>query len=184
MDVKGHPQRPLHRSQLPLSRLVATFIAHTREEEPRLLRYLDVLDDEGRTELAGVLGRFDRKGRGELDAQQRLLARRVLLRLHRPTGRSLALTNRALDYLDLDCNALIDDAELELCVEILELFAHADSDNDTLSERELEMMYAVLRSVDSNDNGVLDPHERARLRQGLEHPAALLAEHLGEASKG
>ncbi len=175
MDIKGHPKRPLQRDQLPLARLVDTFFAATREEDPKLLRYLDDLDEHGRNELAGVLGRFDRKGRGELDAQQRLLARRIVGRLHRPTHHSLTLTNRVLDYLDLDTNALIDDAELELCVEILELFAHAESDNNTLSEHELELLHQVLRDVDTNNNGVLDPNERARLRRWLEKPAELFA---------
>jgi hypothetical protein len=176
MDVKGHPKRPLERGSLPIEGLVESFLAATREEEPQLASYLDDLNEEGRRLLAGVLGRFDQKGRGELDARQRLLARRVLNRLHRPTREILALTNRALDYLDLNRNALLEDDELELCVEIMELFARADSANDTLSEHELEMCYAVLRYIDSNDNGVLDPNERDRLRKGLVDPQAFLAE--------
>lgn len=176
MDVKGHPKRPLERESLPIASLVDTFLAKTAEEEPALHGYLEQLDDEGRRLLAGVLGRFDRKGRGELDPSQRLLARRILNRLRRPTREVLALTNRVLDYLDLNRNALLEDSELELVVEIMELFAGADTSNDTLSELELEMLYAVLRYIDTNDNGVIDANEKARLRQGLGDPVAFLGE--------
>jgi len=176
MDVKGHPKKPLERDSLPTASLVDSFLAATAEEEPDLHGYLAKLDDEGRLLLAGVLGRFDQKGRGELDAAQRLLARRVLGRLRRPSRPILALANRVLDYLDLNRNALLEESELELAVEIMELFAGIETPNDTLSERELEMLYAVLRHVDTNDNGVIDAHEKERLRRGLEDPAAFLAE--------
>jgi hypothetical protein len=176
MDVKGHPKRPLEREALPIEQLAESFLAQTREEQPALHGYLAELDEEGRRLLAGVLGRFDTKGRGELDAQGRLLARRILGRLHRPSGASLKLTNRVLDYLDLNRNALLEEGELELCIEIMELFARVDSSNDTLSEFELEELYAVLRHIDTNDNGVLDPNEKARLRQGLDDPESFLAE--------
>ena len=176
MDVKGHPKRPLERTSLPIASLVDTFLAETSEEDPSLHGYLTKLDEEGRRLLAGVLGRFDQKGRGELDPSQRLLARRVLTRLRRPTRDILALTNRVLDYLDLNRNALLEESELELTIEIMELFSKIETANNTLSERELQMLYAVLRHIDTNDNGVIDSHEKERLRQGLDDPAAFLAE--------
>jgi len=176
MDIKGHPKKPLERDELPLAALVEAFRAQTREEDPGLAKYLDDLDAAGQQELGGVLGRFDQHGRGELEPGQRLLARRILGRLHRPGTASLEITNRILDYLDLNRNALIEENELELGVEVFELFARADSDNDTLSELELKMLYAVLRHIDTNDNGALDANERDRLRQGLDNAEAFLAQ--------
>ncbi len=172
MDSQGHPKRPLERQSLPLDSLVESFLEETKEESPTLVKYLDALDPAGRVELGGVLGRFDFQRRGKLDAQQRLMARRVLGRLHRPTGDGLVLTNRILDYLDLNHNALLEADEVAFCVEIFEMFARADSDNDTVSEIELEMLYAVLRHIDTNDNHVLDAHERQQLHDGLQNPRA------------
>jgi len=180
MDVKGHPKKPLERASLPMASLVGSFLAETAQEDPTLHGYLDKLDDEGRRLLAGVLGRFDQKGRGELDASQRLLARRVLTRLRRPDRAILSLTNRVLDYLDLNRNALLEENELELTIEIMELFSRVETQNDTLSERELEMLYAVLRHIDTNDNGVIDAHEKVRLRDGLDDPVGFLAQQLAQ----
>jgi hypothetical protein len=174
MHVKGHPKKPISREDLPLGRLVDSFLEQTREEDEKLFKYLDDLDDDGKNQLGGVLGRFDQKGKGQLEPSQRLLARRVLVKLHRPTQRSLVLTNKILDYLDLDRNALIDDAELALCTEILELFSTADSVNDTLSEFELDILYAVLRYLDINDNGCLDSGQKMKLRDGLRDPVVFL----------
>jgi hypothetical protein len=176
MDHKGHPKKPLERNSLPIERLVEDFCEFTEEEDPQLVKKLRRLKTSGRTELAGILGRFDFKGQGALDTTQRLLARRVLLRLHRFTDESLVLTNKILDYLDLNQDAVLDEDELNLCVEILELFAHADSDNETLSEIELKMLYGMLRHLDSNNNKRIDPNEKARLRAGLEDPKRFLAE--------
>ena len=177
MDHRGHPQKPLRREDLPLGGLARTFIEASAEEDPTLAKQLAALDAQGLHELGGVLGRLDNRGAGELSPTERLFARRVLSRLHRPNHDSLVLTNRVLDYLDLNLSAILEEDELELCVEIIELFAHADSDNDTLSHRELEMLYAVLRHLDQDGNGRLDPDERAALRRGLAKPAAFLAEH-------
>lgn len=174
MDAQGHPKRPLERKSLPLDSLVDEFLTETRQESPTLAKYLDQLDGHGRVELGGVLGRFDLHRRGKLDAQERLMARRVLGRLHRPASSGLALTNRVLDYLDLNHNALLEPDEVSFCVEIFEMFAHADSDNDTLSEFELELLYAVLRHVDRSDNHVLDPNEKMELHEALSNPRAFL----------
>ena len=160
---------------MPLDSLVREFITASTEEAPSLAKGLDKLDEDGKRELAGILGRFDFRGQGKLDAQQRLFARRVLGRLHRLTTTSLTLTNQILDYLDLNSNALLEPNEVEFAVEILEMFAKADSINDTLSERELRMLYAVLRHLDSNDNRVLDKHEVKQLHDALEAPSAFLA---------
>jgi hypothetical protein len=175
MDQRGHPKNPLHREQLHLEQLATRFLEASAEEEPHLAKSLGSLNADGMRELGGILGRLDVRGKGELDATERLLARRVLVRLHKPSVEMLVLTNKVLDYLDLDANALIDEEELELCVRIIELFTHADGDNDTLSHRELEMLYAVLRHLDTNGNGQLDPNERLALHAGLAKPAEFLA---------
>jgi len=174
MDAQGHPKRPLERKSLPLDSLVENFLAETKEESPSLAKYLDALDAQGRVELGGVLGRFDFHRRGKLDPQERLMARRILGRLHRPSNDGLVLTNRVLDYLDLNHNALLEADEVSFCIEIFEMFARADSDNDTVSEFELELLYAVLRHIDQNDNHVLDTHERQQLHDALENPRAFL----------
>jgi hypothetical protein len=176
MNHRGHPKRPIRRADLPLDGLSAAFIAASAEEAPDLAKQLGALKDDGMRELGGVLGRLDMRGKGELDAHERLLARRVLTRLQRPGLDSLAMVNKILDYLDLDMSALIEEDELELCVQIIELFCRADSDNDTLSLKELEMLYAVLRYLDRDGNGQLDPVERVALHQGLGNPEAFLAE--------
>jgi hypothetical protein len=174
VDHRGHPKKPLERVKLNLEQLVAGFLEATGEEDPALHKVLSELETGGRTELAGVLGRFDTKGQVGLSAPDRLLARRLVGRLQRPNDESLTLVNQILDYLDLNQDALIDERELDLAVEIFELFARAHSDNDTLSLIELEMLYAVLRHLDMNDNGKLDSNERARLREGLDDPAVFL----------
>ena len=177
MDHRGHPKNPKRRADLPLDRIAAGFIAASADEAPDLAKQLGALNADGMRELGGVLGRLDARAKGELDAHERLLARRVLSRLHKPGAESLALTNKVLDYLDLNMSALIEEDELELCVQIIELFCRAESDNDTLTTRELQMLYAVLRHLDKDGNGQLDPLERVALHQGLGDPEAFLAEH-------
>lgn len=175
MKQQGHPQRPLQRDSLPLESLVTDFLAHTQEEDRRLAAYLEDLDPAGRRELGGILGRFDMQGRGYLEPQQRLFARRVLSRLQRPDKDMLRLLNQVLDYLDLNHNALLEEDEADLCVQICELFARAVSDNETLTELELKMLYAVLRHLDSNDNRRLDAHERQQLHDALGDPEVFWA---------
>ncbi|MCP4606007.1 MAG: hypothetical protein GY847_36755 [Proteobacteria bacterium] len=176
MDHRGHIKKPQKRSNLPVDSLVESFLAETREEDSALFKQLESLDGHGQTELAGILGRFDLRKKGELDAGQRLLARRVLVRLRRHSDECLILTNKILDYLDLNNNAIIEEGELDLGVDLIELFAHADSDNDTLSHIELKMLYAVLRHIDRNDNGKLDPHEKEQLQKALKEPKNFLAD--------
>ena len=174
MDAKGHPKRPLERACLPLESLVDAFLADSQEESPSLAKYLGALDHRGRVELGGVLGRFDFHRRGSLDAEQRLMARRVLGLLQRPNADMLVLLNRVLDYLDMNNNALIEPDEADLCIEILESFAHADSANDTVSEYELELLYASIRLIDRDSNHSLDPYERRELHEALKDPKAFL----------
>jgi hypothetical protein len=157
--------------------IVTAFLEHAREEEPTSASYLDDLDDDGQRELAGVIGRFDTRHKGRLDVHQRMFTYRILSRLHRPSAISLTWTNKILDYLDLNANALIEESELDLALEIFSLFASAESDNDTLSERELEMLYAVLRFIDDNDTRFLEPHEIITLRRGLDDPKGFMAYH-------
>jgi hypothetical protein len=162
------------RNDLASSTLVEKFLEACREEDPALAKSVGALDEHGRVELGGVLGRFERGGRGELSAQERLFARRVLGKLRHVDVDSLSQTNKVLDYLDLNANASIDEEELSICSEIFELFAHADSDNDTLSEKELDMLYAVLRHIDADDSKRFERHERQALRDGLRDPRMFL----------
>src|SRR5690606_34270878 len=162
------------RPDLNIEGYVTEFRNHCATEAPQIAEFIDTLDNHGRREMGGILGRFDLNGNGKLDAQQRLFASRVLDRLHRPTTSSLELTNKILDYLDLNANAVLEEKELDLAVEILEIFAGAESDNATLSERELGMLYAVLRHIDSDDNHQLDPGERRELREALNDPKGFI----------
>jgi len=177
MNHRGHPKKPIPRTQLPLERIAAGFLRESVEEAPDLVRQLGTLNELGMRELGGVLGRFDSRGRGELDARERLLARRVLGRLHKPGVDSLVLTNKVLDYLDLDMSALIEEDELELCVEIIERFCCAGGTGNRLTSREIEILYAVLRHLDKDGNGQLDAMERQALRKGLGSPQSFMEEH-------
>jgi len=174
MNHRGHPKKPVERESLPLSQLVQNFLAQTQEEAPALFKKLGDLDLDAKNQLGGILGRFDLKKKGELDARQRLLVRRIITRLHKPTEECFILTNKILDYLDLNLDAVIDEKELALGVEILELFATAESDNDTLSLFELEMLYSVLRHLDKDSSGHLEQFEKDVLQQGLKNPSAFL----------
>jgi hypothetical protein len=150
--------------------LVTSFLKQAEVEDDRLSSELSKLDDEGQTNLAGVLGRFNPKGRETLGTEERMLAYRVLKRLKRADTQSLVITNRILDYLDLNANAVLEADELEICLKILEAFAKAESDNETLSRRELKMLYATLRYLDDNDSHVLDGDARYKLLDALDDP--------------
>lgn len=158
--------------------LVDNFLASATEEEPRIVKYLAELDDAGRRNLAGVLGRFVNGNSKDMKPEERLPAYRILGRIRKPTGAALVLVNQILDYLDFNTNAHMDADELETTLKIFELFAHAESDNETLSERELQMLYAVLRHLDADDSHKLEKHERDELAKGLSHPEQFLAEQL------
>lgn len=160
MHTRVHSRR-----DLALEPLVDRFLESTREEDPRLFKLLSALDREGIHNLAGVLGRFDREDAGELDAERRLLARRVLLRIKRPTTAVLARLNRVLDYVDLNGNALIEHRELQLFLDLCRMFERAESANDTLTAHELALMYAFLRATDRDHDGHLSPEERRNVRE-------------------
>ncbi|KAA0254405.1 hypothetical protein FBQ97_10650 [Acidobacteria bacterium ACD] len=159
------------RADLLLAPLVDAFLTHTDEEDPKLARELRKLDAEGRNNLGGILGRFDERRTAALDATERLLARRVLLRLRRPTTQSFVLTNKILDYLDLNADSLLSEKEVALCVEIFERCSALGAAKGTLSERELKRVYSILRHLDADDDHALNARERAVLRQALEDPA-------------
>ncbi|MCU0292202.1 MAG: hypothetical protein MUF10_09485 [Thermoanaerobaculaceae bacterium] len=144
---------------------VEAFLDATREEDPGLARSLGALDEKGQLELAGVLGRFD--GRGLAPAQQRLMARRFLGRLRKPTGHGLVIANRVLDYLDRDGDARLNDHEASVGLELLDIFARVESDNHSLSERELELLEGAVRFFDRDSNRVLDEGELQRLRAAI-----------------
>jgi hypothetical protein len=55
------------------------------------------------------------------------------------------------------------------------MFCKADSVNNTLSARELEMLHAVLTSRDPTGRGTLDQAARLELRDALWDPDAFLA---------
>jgi hypothetical protein len=150
--------------------LVTSFLEQAEEEDERLSSKLSKLDDEGRTNLAGVLGRFNAKGHKTLGTEERMLAYRVLTRLKYADTQSLVITNRILDYLDLNANAVLEADEMDICLKILEAFAKAESDNETLSRRELKMLYAALRYLDDNNSHVLDGDARYKLLDALDDP--------------
>jgi len=158
-----------------LDRLVDDFLEHTQGEDARLHKALAKLGD-GKASLARVLERFDYDHSGSLDAGQRELARRVLTKVARPSAKGFDLLVGALDYLDVNTNQRLEHAELTLAVEILELFCKAESVNDTLSTKELEMLHAVLRRLDPAGKGTLDEAARTKLRDALWDPDAFLAE--------
>jgi len=153
-----------------MSDIVEQFVEATREEDKNLASHLSSLDEAGKKQLAGVLHRFDQGKNGNLGASERLLARRVLLKLRKPDTEVLTQTNKVLDYLDLNADATLDKNEVALAVEVLEMFAQVDSDNDTLNLRELELLYAVLRNLDADDSKKLERPERDKLRAALENP--------------
>lgn len=159
-----------------MSNLVHSFLDHTRQEDARLASNLEKLGPDGDALLAGVLGRFDRDGSGSLGARERLDARRVLnfVRLH--STETLAELNKILDYLDLNANAKLEISEVELTLEIFDHFSKIDSENTTLSLKELRMLYAVLRHLDADDSHSLELEERRKLRHSLERPAAFIEE--------
>ncbi len=166
-------------------KLISGFLESLRGPQPdeKLAKALDRLDDEARVILGEVLQRFDRARAGALDGSDVLFATRVLNLLHRPSQTGLESVRKILAYLDCDTNRVLDHQEVTLATEVLELFCKADSENDTLSNKELEVLIAVLESIDKDGNGVLDLKERAALRDELWDPAGFLAKHKEENAK-
>jgi hypothetical protein len=156
-----------------MQQLVRDFIAYADVEAPKLGRGLGKLFDA--PELYDLLRRFDVGNKRTLDSKQSLLARRVLEKLHTPSAKGLKLLSQALSFMGLG-DLSYGDTDVELAVEILELFCKADSVNDTLSSKELTMLLDALEKLDGNGDGVLDEDERTALRDGLWTPDDFLAE--------
>jgi len=150
-----------------MANLTADFLTRARSDNPKLVKQIERLDAEAHDTLERLLSRFD--GQNEL-------AMRVIALLYRPSASGLERLLAVLDYLDVDESRVLDHQELTLAVEILELFCKADSVNDTLSVKELDMLHAVLRHLDSAGKGVLDRDARSRLRDELWDPEAFMAE--------
>ncbi|HUH05735.1 MAG TPA: hypothetical protein VML75_27275 [Kofleriaceae bacterium] len=155
--------------------MIDDFLAHSETEDAKLARAFAKLSGDARDSFGALLGRFDYTHTGSLDADERALARRVLTLMHTPSGKGLELLVSILDYLDVNENQKLEHTELNLAVEILEMFCKADSVNNTLSARELEMLHAVLKSRDPAGRGTLDEAARLELRDALWDPDAFLA---------
>jgi len=153
---------------------VSAFLADLDGEDAKLAKALGRLGDDATVHLEAVVARFDRAHSGKLDEGDRELARQILHLLHRPSPRGLELLASILAFLDCDTDRVLDHQELNLATEVLELFCKADSANDTLSNKELEVLQAVLMHLDKDGNGVLDEAERRALRDELWDPAAFL----------
>jgi len=159
-----------------MSQLVDDFISASESEDAGLAKRLaKVSDDEN---LHAVLACFDWDGSGALDDDQRATARRVLTKMHTPSAKGLAKLHQALGFLDVDSNKKLEHTEVTMAVEILELFCKADSVNDTLSAKELDMLLTALKKLDVDNSGALDKDERMALRDGLWTPDEFLAELL------
>ena len=152
------------------------YLSHAADEQPRVASAAAQLDDEGRRLLAGMVGRFDLRSNQSLNPKERLMVSRVLTRVRKIDTESLTALNKVLDYIDLNANAQIEPAELELGVELMEAFSSIESDDATMSARELEMLYAVLRNLDANDSRKLESDQRMKLRDRLRDPAKFWAE--------
>lgn len=156
--------------------LIRGFLDACADEDAKVGKALGKLGNDAQAVLGTVLSRFDYSHTGTLDQAERVLARRVLSYMHRPSGKGLEALLSVLDYLDVNDNQKLDHAELTLAVEILEMFCKADSVNGTLSTRELEMLLAVLRSMDPAGKGSLDEAARVKLRDSLWDPDEFLAQ--------
>lgn len=161
-------------SGLPLQ-VIDPFLEATREEDPALAKSLEALDDRGRRQLAGVLGRFGGAHRHELHAVDRLFARRLLKPLRHRDADTLETLNKVLDYFDLDANGRLDEDELDQCVAVIERFAALSPPDNQLSRVELDTLRRVLRALDGNDDHRLDAAERRELFDGMSDPQALIA---------
>lgn len=155
--------------------LIDGFLARAEAEDGKIAKAFGKLSGDARASFGTLLSRFDYTHTGTLDDNERALARRVLGLMHTPSGKGVDLLVSILDYLDVNDNQKLEHAELNLAVEILEMFCKADSVNSTLSARELEMLHAVLKSRDTAGRGSLDEAARLELRDALWDPDAFLA---------
>ncbi len=162
------------------SESASSFASAIEGTHEKLAKALGRLGDDASEAFSDVVSRFDRKRAGALDDEERGLAVRVLSLLHRPSPRGLELLASILGYFDSDKQRALDYQEAALATEVLELFCKADSENDTLSNKELEVLHAVLEGLDVNGDGVVDAGERRSLRDDLWDPPAFLAKQKAE----
>ncbi len=152
--------------------LISTYIDQIRGDDPGMANHLASLEAAGQKELGFVLTRFDLRSQDTLNPRERIQATRVLKRVQKFSEHSLNALNRVLDYLDLNANSKLEPYETELVCEMIEAFCRVDSDNETLSTIELELMYAVLRNLDDDNTHRLEADERLKLRSSLKDPKA------------
>jgi hypothetical protein len=158
------------------NKLVDEYLGHAESEQPKIAKAVSSLSDDAREAFGKVLAHFDYKNTQTLDDDERQIANRVLVLLHKPTAKSLDALLQVFTYMDCDESQSLEHTELTLAVEVLEMFAKADSVNNTLSVKELNMLLAVLENLDGDSNGVLDEGERRSLRDNLWDADAFLAE--------
>lgn len=155
--------------------LIDDFLSRVEAEDAKIARAFAKLSGGARADFGALLSRFDYTHTGVLDDDERGLARRVLGLMHTPSAKGVTLLVSILDYLDVNDNQKLEHEELNLAVEILEMFCKADSVNSTLSARELEMLSAVLKSRDEAGSGSLGEAARVELRDALWDPDEFLA---------
>lgn len=160
---------------MDFSKLVDEYVGHAETEQPKIAKAVSKLSGDAREAFGKVLHHFDYKNTNALDDEERGLANRVLVLLHKPTAKSLDALLQVFAYMDVDDNQSLEHPELTLAVEVLEMFSKADSVNSTLSVKELNMLLAVLENIDTDSNGTLDENERRTLRDELWDPDAFLA---------
>ncbi|MDY0296824.1 MAG: hypothetical protein RB296_05850 [Acidobacteriota bacterium] len=156
------------RDALKLREITQNFIQWTLKDDPALAKSLEMISVDGRRELGGVIGRFISGPGGVSDPAVRLRVRRLVGRLHKPEIDMLVTLNRTLDYMDLNADGKLDENEMELCLQLFERFSGIISANHTLSAIELELLYAVLRFADRNQNGRLEETERKQLMSEIQ----------------
>lgn len=164
----------LHGSPVPED-LLESFLDALRADDAALGASVARLDPRAGRELTGLLRRFDAAGKGALRRAEARRAARVLRRLHDLDADSLALANQILDYLDVTGDGRLAPRDLELCIEVLEVFAAAESPDGRLTARQLHVLHAVLRHFDHDDNARLENAELRWLRHELANPPAFMA---------
>lgn len=155
-----------------MSQLVASFFETQSHIAKRFKKFSE---DET---LERLLRRFDYGQSGSLDAEQSALAAKVLGKMHTPSAKGFGLLLQVFDFLDVKDTQTLEHEELNLAIEILDLFCKADSVNDTLSAKEIGLLLTALQKLDKDNNGVLDAAVRDAVRDGLWHPDEFLVELL------
>lgn len=167
IDIAGY-----RRDAQAMSQIIASFFESNDKIAERFKKFTT---DET---LEALLQRFDYSQTGTLDTEQSTLANKVVGKMHTPSSKGFALMLQVFDYLDVGKNQTLEHEELNLAIEILDLFCKSDSVNDTLSAKELGLLLAALKRLDKDSNGVLDNSEREAVRDGLWNPDEFLAELL------